>query len=73
VNSNHEIHETHESRKRTDDPEQKYSRENGAELGPVGIGMAFLLMTLICPLLIWDCVKAVVLAGRDTKKNLTTK
>lgn len=41
--------------------EETYSRLNGGELGPVGLILLFLLMVAMSPLLLWECVKWLVL------------
>jgi hypothetical protein len=60
---------------RTDDSEQAYSRDNGSELGPVGLILLFVLVICICPLLIWDAGKAAAIVGwecvRHKKSNVS--
>jgi hypothetical protein len=54
---------------RIDEVEGTYGRDNGSELGPVGIVMVFLLMAALCPVLLWEAVKWFVLAGWASVKT----
>lgn len=51
--------------------EQDYGRDNGAELGPMGLLMLGLIFLVLCPGIMWRAVKrvALLILPRRNAKN----